>query len=57
MTLRQLWDKLPDSLKINQRYSKLSKEDVTTTYTELRDRHTYMFNAKYMKKTFKQTSR
>ena len=57
MALRQLRNKLPDSLKINQRYFKLSKEDVTTTYTELRDRHTYMLNAKYTKKTFEQTNR
>ena len=57
LTLRQLRDKLPNSFKNKSKYSKLSKEDVMTTYTELRDQHMYMLNAKYTKKTFKQTSR
>ena len=36
LTLRQLRDKLPDSFNINQKLFQICKEDVMTTYTELR---------------------
>ena len=57
MTLRQLRVKLPDSFKINLKVFQINKKDGMTTYTELRDRHTYMLNAKDIMKTFEQINR
>ena len=50
--LAQLRDKLPYSFNSSNNYSKFTKEDGTTTNTELRDRHMYMLMAKFYKKTF-----
>ena len=52
LTLRRLRDKLPDSFNINHKLFQIHKEDGTTAHTELCDRHTYMLNAKYNRKTF-----
>ena len=57
LTLRQLQDKLPNSSKIKSNLFQIYKEDGTTTYTELRGRHMYVLNAKYIKKTFEETNR
>ena len=57
LTLRQRRVEITQQLLKENQVFQISKEDGTTTHTELRGRHTYMLNAKHTTKSFEQIFR